>query len=934
MLNPVRSLLWLSAVMSFLVLASCGGGSSQRGFLDLPDLSAQNIELEGVDLLHRGEVVDTFNPDITGPYTASVSNEVDKVNVTVTLPEGIPDNVEITIQERFLNDDNRVELEIFDLVNGVPFSLSLKEGDNTFSVVVRETENRSSATYRLEIIREGTSALLSNIRFFVDGGSLVPGRANDVDDFRSSDSRVRLSFLERETIVDPDTNQETTRTWPTSFDSADRDYTLITKYDVCAVGITPVTEQKLASVEFNGESVDRLQVINNVLSDNNEDLFNIHVTSEVGGNEDNYSVRILRLEPTIAELAVDPRLATLSFSQGLLEPSFVCEPLDRLTPAALTLLLRNDINQQDTPLSLTLSTISPATTVSIGRVQLDENGQAEITISGDNVESFVIDPNTKVNITPGQAFPDYSDDNQQDDNLFSNLTQGSHLFAIDTEIPGANNTVIRRQYQLIVIVSSRNFIEVSTSEALREALINASPNDEIVIESGVYEGLSDLSQSANENAHFYSNQSGTADQPILVRAQSGEVLLQGTGENDTASIFLLEGDYWQVSGLSFSNGFDGVVVQGGSNNWFSGSDFENLGGRGIVIDENSHSNTVLLSSFSEIGSESRDVDGEVAGEAILVEGDSNIITQNDFSGEFATNSEVIDIKPSADIVNITFNQFDLTSGLANASPVLQASADQSFFAHNDMTFSAGSAQNYSSVLAFSSADNMATIQADVYSNIFETTTDGVNFLFANRADVSVTDNTLVSGESISYGDTAVDESFVRPKYQIINGDNMCMTLTNITSEVFVAFFNDPAGLTNAIVFEPCVQSNPNQIWFLESDGEGFVLIRNDGEESRRLVPSRNNDLNLIVRAFAEIAEGDDLDFLNDGFVYRWRLITQPDGSFSIHNKDNLVQAISVSDGLNVLFPGNVIVRVDGVTAAIMAPFTNSSEFKFSLLQVN
>lgn len=108
-------------------------------------------DLSGLDLTAEGaELKPNFQTDITN-YTATVGNDVEKVDITATLT-GSTDGKTIKIKNE---TDNGIILPETDMASGVKKEVSLAVGLNTIEITV--TSGSETKTYTIEITREAPS---------------------------------------------------------------------------------------------------------------------------------------------------------------------------------------------------------------------------------------------------------------------------------------------------------------------------------------------------------------------------------------------------------------------------------------------------------------------------------------------------------------------------------------------------------------------------------------------------------------------------------------------------------------------------------------------------------------------------------------------------------------------------------------------------------
>src|SRR5690606_28109099 len=160
-------------------------------------------------------------------------------------------------------------------------------------------------------------------------------------------------------------------------------------------------------------------------------------------------------------------------------------------------------------------------------------------------------------------------------------SDGSTVVSIKVTSASGENT---REYALAILNSEHNVVEVNTAEELQAALLNAAPNDEIRVTPGSYVGVASLATSGKDSAHFFSDQSGTADNPIYLAGDNiydGSVL-QGDDLAQNA-VLELSGNYWVISGLRLENANTGIVLNAASNNIIRNIEISNVGAQALIM---------------------------------------------------------------------------------------------------------------------------------------------------------------------------------------------------------------------------------------------------------------------------------------------------------------------------------------------------------------
>jgi len=97
---------------------------------------------------------------------------------------------------------------------------------------------------------------------------------------------------------------------------------------------------------------------------------------------------------------------------------------------------------------------------------------------------------------------------------------------------------------------SGRVVHVSTPAQLRKALAAALPGDDIVLADGVYEGRFAVQAS----------RSGTEGKRVTLRGSRAAVL--DGGDVNTGYVLHLKASYWEVKGISITNGLKGIMADG------------------------------------------------------------------------------------------------------------------------------------------------------------------------------------------------------------------------------------------------------------------------------------------------------------------------------------------------------------------------------------
>lgn len=195
-------------------------------------------------------------------------------------------------------------------------------------------------------------------------------------------------------------------------------------------------------------------------------------------------------------------------------------------------------------------------------------------------------------------------------------------------------------------------VNVYNANDLQNALKSAAPGDEIIINPGTY--LGNKSTSGSSKAHFYSNKSGTASNPITLKSKwkGNKQRLEGQSV-DSAYIFYLTGDHWVVKDLKFSTAQKGIMLEGASNNVIDNIEVSNIGAEAVHFRYFSSNNSLSNCYIHNTGKR----DGQEGfGEAVYVG------THDGHTSSKLDNSNNNRIGGCSIGPNITAEAFDIKSG--------------------------------------------------------------------------------------------------------------------------------------------------------------------------------------------------------------------------------------------------------------------------------
>ena len=929
-------------IFLFLILSGCGGSSSERaGFIDIPDLSVTNIAVDGGVLLLNGVVVEegSFNPDATGPYSVDIDEGEESITIIPTFTES--EGVIGQIVRFFPDEDNRVDAEVTEINSGDSFQWDLSEGDNIIEVRLQQTETNATVTYIIEATRVSSEAEVESFQAFLSNRLAIDSYAT-VDEFIESEELLgfvtEMGAFPEEFIADDDLEEG---------QSPIREYNLVADYDLCQISLRFGIAGKLATATLNGESYDSFSTPSFPL-EIGENNFEVVVNSEQTDpeteesvNTATYTFNITREEGTLEERLADSRFLTLDFNSsdsvdesGLNDSGGVLSPEFRCNTSSYNYVIPFNFT------NLTLAaTTSPDFALFLSRVALNEDG-AEVIVS----DSLYVNGQRRTivdgvgELITSSPFDGFTFDDPE--NIF-NLEIGSNLFVIDA-LPREGVSGLRRQTLFNIVRSESNRIRVSSVEGLVEALELAEPRDEIVLSEGVY-SLSEMDESALSPPYFLANQSGTVDEPIILRAELGEeVVLEGFGIDDENSVFRLETDYWEVEGIDFRNAANGLVINNGNNNTLRAIDISDVGQEGLVIQNGSSNNKVISAQVFSTGQKNPE-DETIAREAIRIGG-----TGEPSENNFIWNSSFIDI-PAQQIVveddavssSIHFNTLVNEKELTPNDTLIQINSDSSVIGFNDIFVTSSESLINQTI----SVDGVSeAIEVDVFNNQLDTDRDSLALVSVAEGDQAFVSGNQLLGGVLSIGSGIVNSEVDHSIFQIrpLSNPEECISFETVDDlrDIGDEDLEEPSTI-DVLTFSPCESIDSqlskeeilsSQLWRLVRDEDLFLTIEPAINENFRWVPSRDTTLDLSI--FVQEKTGDFSDL---GFVFRWRIrlvgstsvLSSASQDFlpvvRIGNRDSLNSSFSLEYSDTFLTDRNILR---------LSPLIGDDSFNFILVPVN
>jgi len=153
----------------------------------------------------------------------------------------------------------------------------------------------------------------------------------------------------------------------------------------------------------------------------------------------------------------------------------------------------------------------------------------------------------------------------------------------------------------------------------------AQPGDIIILNPGFYEG--DVATSGHNNAHFYSNQSGTASNPITLKSydKNDQQTLLGT----TFALYYglyITGDHWIIRDLVVQHAQKGIVLDHANHTLMDNIKVFDMGEEAVHIRDSSQNNVLSNCLITDTGKAGR----PGYGEGVYIGSDTKLIP-NDLS---------------------------------------------------------------------------------------------------------------------------------------------------------------------------------------------------------------------------------------------------------------------------------------------------------------
>ncbi|CAN7426237.1 DNRLRE domain-containing protein [Paenibacillus sp. LjRoot153] len=212
---------------------------------------------------------------------------------------------------------------------------------------------------------------------------------------------------------------------------------------------------------------------------------------------------------------------------------------------------------------------------------------------------------------------------------------------------------------------------LTTTAAIQNAMKNATAGSIILLAPGNYVGDRLTSGDPGGQGLFYSDQSGTASNPIVLQScdAANPAVLKGVNVNDGSYGIHLTGNYWQIRDVEIMNAQKGIIIDNGNNNLLNNVEVHYVGDEGVHFRDGSSYNTLTYSLIYDTGLYQAGY-----GEGAYVGSDSsspyehvvtgNVISHTNFDGGIT--AEHIDVKEGASGTIIEYCTFNGT-GISGAN---------------------------------------------------------------------------------------------------------------------------------------------------------------------------------------------------------------------------------------------------------------------------
>ncbi len=825
MQSAIRRLL----VVSLIPLIFACGGEDITDFTEVVDVRLGSLEVvSGGTLMLGDNTVEEFDPDVFGAYSIDLDDDLNETTVSLRVTLADQQEAELSLEVVEVGKGTEGRNTTSSISSGDTFSVSVEEGINLVFIRVSSQSNAARAEYSIQINRISTSALMQDIVIGGVRGSLDNSSAVDYSEEFTSE----------------------VRTYDVSIDSRR-----------CGVEVIPEPEGRFSEIRVNDELVEWQEGVFVPLPEDiieGESLVSavvpvvVELTSEDGSETATYTFNLQKNGESASDIESDPFLRSLALAPGRATTLFQC------SSGSSSTTLNHRVDASDIESLSLLAEIYDSregVTMTIGDGAINATNNSVVMLS-DTEESF----------EPGVPYSG---------TLFDGLEIGTHLFVVVVVSADGDSNY---QYNIFITVSETNEVYVTSSEELQGALLNAQANDEIVIASGTYEGVASSPESGHESAHFYSAANGTVGQKIIVRAEGGEVILTGSDITEN-SVLRLEGNYWEVEGIEFSNAQTGVVLDGADSVILKSVSVNNVGERGIVMQNGTVNSQVEGGAIDRTGI--RDDIEDVSGEGVVIgEGvgsaENNAVRRVVFGRNIA--NEHIALTAQSENTVVQFNTFDSDNTLVRPfenRSLISVSGDGAEISYNHFVFDVitGGIDNFTQLV---DVDTAADSVVEAFQNIFDLENQSVVVL-NNRGlgSVSLVDNRRIDAGILETNGEILEGQ--TPVFQIQSGvddASLCFARRDVSGA-------DGELYENLVIVDECAD-DVSQQWILAHIEDGYVqLVQNTVDLNEKIFPQIPQDVNDIgsinfaALTVCDLSDGDEPDLCDDGAsVLQWLVETE------------------------------------------------------------
>ncbi len=842
-----QSLLFKTTIISFLLLLAACGDDSGRAREPVTDASNYTeLRLSSI----------TFS---VGGVSQPISPEFDS-DTTGPYTVNVEDDVEsIEITATRMNADTKleiakVEVALDDSGNPITGSDGLVIIDRLSEAVLVEDGQVDTKT-----IQEGDN----RIAFRLSPKSSSNTFLNYIVNVHRVNTDAKLNGLGLR-----DRKGEVAELSP-EFSPTTMEYSASVAYEDCMSFVRGLTGERHTELTIAGRDARHMESVPLEL-EVGANVIPIVSAAEDGVGVENYQLTITRAAGTAEQLAADATLKSASLTGADFSADFYCY-MGSYTAG---------INQNVDSVQLTVTPSVEGATLQYGTPVFDTAGK-------------VIDIEDGQTVVAGEAF---------DVGLEGDAT----LKALEVTATDGETKLF---YQFAYARRATNWIEVESAEALQAALKNAQANDEIVLDGELFEGVASVDASGHAESHFYSDRSGTAENPIIVRSKNSTspAALAGAGKN-VNTVLRISGDYWVFTSLQFENAQNAIVLDAANNNLFDRIKVDGVGERGMLIQNGSSSNTVRRSTIANTGEAQVTVgnaEGIVVGSVAdnwlgAPEGSEdekvydNDIRNNTFGPK--VRAAAVRINEGSLRTQVQYNTVDvkgISSTGDNASAFVVKGNDANI-SYNTVYNDAGTGLNQVVITANVVRDWIIDAWGEnlkYYQNIHSL--GGAQIPLANSADVAVlnvSENTRADEIEVSYSGAGINESFTVPVYQIRTTVESALCFQEERPIPDFSLGETLLDKLSNVTVETCGEAN-EQKFKLVNDGDGYVFITTLDNPDRVVAPVHPQFVEQSSSEAVVVDIKEDLSnilpILNpaEGYYLRWQVLHYPEGVTFVNRGD-------------------------------------------------